>query len=328
MNLESTSSSSPVFIMGIHRSGTTLLQAMLDGHPQLVVNAAETHFFQSFLPKVQGLSDEDKTRLAEQILFATFHSSVYSERYYSHIAYADVWQAFLARLGRSQKHNADYLSAAVLAFGEVSGQFNGKTRYWIEKTPLNELYVGKIFTWWEDAKCIHVIRDPRAVYASLKIRAHRNKRHLSMSAHVHNWQRSARLAQESRDCYGEDRYAIVHYEDLLRSPQDQMRSMADFLEINNHETLLAPTKSGGIYPWKGNSARDRHFGTVDSGYLDAWENDVTQREIDRLEALIGSEMVRNGYQLKTRRRWIAQLGAVRDRASILGRRLKDKHLRR
>ncbi len=36
---------SPVFILGIPRSGTTLIQSLLDGHPQLLVDVADSQFY-------------------------------------------------------------------------------------------------------------------------------------------------------------------------------------------------------------------------------------------------------------------------------------------
>src|SRR5690606_8473506 len=38
----------PVFICGHHRSGTTLLQELLDGHPELLVLPSEGTYFSSF----------------------------------------------------------------------------------------------------------------------------------------------------------------------------------------------------------------------------------------------------------------------------------------
>ena len=38
---------SPIFILGAHKSGTSLLRSLLDGHPDLFVIPLETHIFQA-----------------------------------------------------------------------------------------------------------------------------------------------------------------------------------------------------------------------------------------------------------------------------------------
>ena len=36
----------PIFILGAHKSGTSYLRALLDGHPDLYVVPLEAHYFQ------------------------------------------------------------------------------------------------------------------------------------------------------------------------------------------------------------------------------------------------------------------------------------------
>src|SRR5690606_33444432 len=42
----------------------------------------------------------------------------------------------------------------------------GKPR-WLEKTPGNIAHVDRIWSAWPDAQVLHIVRDPRDVYASL-----------------------------------------------------------------------------------------------------------------------------------------------------------------
>ena len=47
MSQEETKMSRPIFLLGCHKSGTSLLRSLLDGHPDLFVIPIETHFFQA-----------------------------------------------------------------------------------------------------------------------------------------------------------------------------------------------------------------------------------------------------------------------------------------
>ena len=62
----------PVFICGHPKAGTSLLRAVLDSHPQLVVYPEETNFFRRILPRLQGQDLEVQIKLAERNLIHIF----------------------------------------------------------------------------------------------------------------------------------------------------------------------------------------------------------------------------------------------------------------
>jgi hypothetical protein len=50
----------PVFVVGVHRSGTTLLRDLLDGHPALSVLPAEGTWLTSLHPKIRRLPEAER----------------------------------------------------------------------------------------------------------------------------------------------------------------------------------------------------------------------------------------------------------------------------
>src|SRR5690242_3724778 len=44
----------PIFVVGHRKTGTTLVQELLDGHPQLAVLPGESNHFNTFLPRNPG----------------------------------------------------------------------------------------------------------------------------------------------------------------------------------------------------------------------------------------------------------------------------------
>jgi Flp pilus assembly protein TadD len=126
----------PIFVVGLPRSGSTLVERILDSH-SLVSSAGELDCF------ALGIVDAVKQRsgsapIARQDLVALSATLDF------------------AALGR------DYLRRARSAIGGSGGRF-------IDKMPLNYLYCGLIHRALPHAKIVHVVRHPMAVgYAMYK----------------------------------------------------------------------------------------------------------------------------------------------------------------
>jgi hypothetical protein len=283
----------PVFICGAPRSGTSLVKSLLDGHPELVVDPGESRFFIGFLPKARRMTEEQRVALAGEVLLRYYHDEETANyRYVSHIPYASIRKSFLDRLEQSHKHLADYLPAAILAFWEASGQLDERKRYWVEKTPFNELYVEKILSWWKHARFIHIVRDPRDNYAASR---RRDPAHSSVGAFAYVWLRSARLLRENSMRHGEGRYLTLRYEDLVREPKSEMARIVKFLGISDDESLARPTKAAGAHFWAGNSSYGTTFTGIEPSSVNRWRENVAASEIALLETLTAEEMEKQGY---------------------------------
>jgi hypothetical protein len=291
---------SPVFICGLPRTGTTLLLALLDGHPELVVNWGESGFFREFLRQGAHLSGQERLEKAVEILLEPWEpSNVYYESFLSHVSCQRVFELFLRRMSETDGEEADYLTAAVLAYGEASGQLDDQPHRWVEKTPGNEHYARLVFRWWDDPKCIHMIRDPRAVYASFKRRALRKSKPVaSVGAISYVWLRSILALERNLRSYGRERVLPLRYEDLVSDPEHEMGRVADHLGVATHEALLIPTKGAGAVFWKGNAVR-RQYREVSSAALGRWRQELSEGEIALLETLLGTEMTSRGYECQS-----------------------------
>ncbi len=129
---------SPIFIVGMPRTGTTLVERILAGHSE-VTSAGELHDFSSELVKeIQQISHGKpvaKDRIVQTSKGMDF-----------------------ARLGRN------YVNAARQAVGTQNPRF-------IDKLPFNFLYCGLIHRALPGARIIHMVREPMdtcyAVYKTL-----------------------------------------------------------------------------------------------------------------------------------------------------------------
>ena len=147
----------PVFICGHPKSGTSLVRAVLDSHPQLVVYPEETLFFRRFLPQAEDLDLEDQLELAERTIIHIFLWNMddpppdqdgFPDRDYSTISFQDVQRSMENIAKENYRHPGDILYASIIAYGQVNKQIGSGTVHWVEKSPYNEYYADMIFEFW------------------------------------------------------------------------------------------------------------------------------------------------------------------------------------
>jgi hypothetical protein len=292
---------SVTFISGHPKSGTSLIMTLLDSHPQLIVYPEETGFFRRFAWRTVDVPLEDRFRLAEELLFHIFrwdakkpHPSQekFLDRDYSDVPYEAVKTLYYRNIDTFGKAHPDILSAVVLAFGEASGQLTSNTKYWVEKTPHNEYHADKIFAWWPEARCIHIVRDPRDNYASYR----RKHPEWGPEYFAFSWRNSIHRGWRNRAQYGRERYLIIRYEDLVIDLEKTISTVRRFLDIKDDPSLRQPTRNGR--PWGGNSMFGERFDGVSERPLGRYREVLTPKIVKRLEAALFPEMRQLDYQIE------------------------------
>ena len=238
----------PVFVCGAHRSGTTLLHDLLDGHPALAVLPSEASWYGNFRERMARLpADEAASLLGQAWLRRLVNPNNQPPFWLLGRASGAPYVAFARRLlawlpaGPEPRSEAWPLAAVALAYAGHSG---GVTR-WVEKTPGAERHLDRIWVGFPDAKVIHVVRAPRDVAASHKaLIARANDKATGMVPALWALTGSYRIAAHRARRESPARYRIVRYEDLVARREQVMRELADFLAIAPHEALLRPTSAG------------------------------------------------------------------------------------
>jgi len=278
----------PIFICGHPKSGTSLVKSILDSHPQLVVYPEETIFFRRFLPKSSGLNMDQKLELADKYLIHIFtwnlespppNQKGFPDRDYSKIPFENIRQNMRKLVQQNYSHEGDILSAAVLAYGIATELINSDTHYWVEKSPYNEYFAEKIFSWWPEARCIHILRDPRDNFLSYR-RKHPDWRPEFFTS---NWNRSTDAAIQNLKLFGESRYLILRYEDLVQAPEDHLKDLTEYLDIDWSDSLITPTRVGA--QWIGNSMFSDQFLGISDSPVARWRENLSPSDAGIIELM-------------------------------------------
>jgi hypothetical protein len=235
----------PVYVCGVHRSGTTLVRDMLDSHPDLVVLPSEGTFYTNLERKVNNLPEYDRAaflgqewlrRLANPINQPPYWllgcSSNKTSPYIDFARYVLAWWAVVDTDNKAWPH-----LAIALAYASITN--NLTAQYWVDKTPANERYLERIWNETPEAKVIHVIREPLATLASRK----KMEPAISMRNALADLNISFRVAT-NQPPENDTRYLLLRYEDICTDPGQISRQIANFLVIEPDEILNTPTVAG------------------------------------------------------------------------------------
>ncbi len=274
---------SPVFIVGMARSGTSLLQSILNNHPNIVI-PRETGFF--YLLEMYQKKNKVVSFSKEEIeLFWNWYSK---ERRFTYL-----------NLNKNEvKNNIDKINDSKNFKNVFDGvmntclEVNNKVK-WGEKTPGHELYLNKIFEFYPKAKIIFMIRDPRAVYSSLK-NVPWNKQFISVF--VKRWNRSVKKFKEYKL---DDRILLLTYEELVNNVDHNIFEICKFIgeEFDNKmlKNRLNNLKTYDKNTWGCNNeiATTRK---VDSSSIEKWRNNLNKFEVAVIEKFTDKEVFTEFYR--------------------------------
>lgn len=216
-------SDTPFFIVGVHRSGTTLLRYMLSSSPRVYIPPES-----DFIPRFFGRSPHDPLtpRRLERVLHLIF------TRY----RFVREWQGpppDLASFGPGPTPTA-FLDAL---YGRYAAQ-RGAVR-WGDKTPIYTSYLPLLHTLFPQARFIHLIRDGRDVALSMLEKWGRSELHVDIYFAARNWVRRIRQGQATGHDLGPARYLELRYEELTANPEPTLHALCAFLEEDFHPAMLA-----------------------------------------------------------------------------------------
>jgi hypothetical protein len=299
---------SPVFLLGIARSGTTLLQSLLDGHPQLLVDVADSNFYRWYrqyyrwIDRIHTWPDNNKKRaaMAESVMIDHIFNekSHYYRDFLSNISISELKGHFHTLLHSSLGQPADFLEAYFHALGLASGHLTSQTGYWVDKTLSYEYLFYRYLQWWPDAHFIYMVRDPRDVYTSYKKRDIRSDRSVTgIDTLALKWGNSVHTLLNCQGMVAPENCFILRYEDLIQNPQKVMQSIAQFLRIEFLPGLLVPTKGFGKVPWSGNAVSGKKQQGIFQDASNKWLHSLRVQEVSAIEGLLHDEMEAVGYSL-------------------------------
>lgn len=283
-----------LFVVGCPRSGTTLLQRMLDAHPQLAV-ANDTHFIPRALEAVRPRVLEDDGALGDASMLPELVSWV---RGYYRFARMGLDEPSFQQAAVSAHSYREFVSLLYGQLARKRGKELGgeKTPDYVRHLPL----LHRLFPW---ARIIHIIRDGRDVALSIMEWARRNGRQKGpaklalwreqpIAACALWWRWQVRSGRRARSALPEDAYHEVRYEALVADPEGALRSVVSILGLPFSDRMLS-FNDGKVRDQAGLSAKKAWLPPTPG--LRDWRTQMKPTEAELFEALAGDLLSELGY---------------------------------
>jgi hypothetical protein len=293
-----------VLVSQVQRSGGTLINTLLDGHPELHVHPFELHigaptkFDWPVLDLAAG-PDAWLEALSEPALAKLFEDGYrkgYGKRRpetegrsYEPLPFALV-PSFVDHLFRvlcrerevrTQREVIDlYFTALFNAWIDNQG-LREEPKRWVAAFAPRVAWSesrARFFGDYPDGRVIACLRDPRAWYASASTFS---GRYADFYEAMALWRHGAtEIATARRE--EPDRVFVMTYEALVTDPRRSMGELAEWLGISWHPLLLAPTVNR--LPTVSNSSYDDKPTVVSSDSLEAWRRMLSEEVAAAVEA--------------------------------------------
>lgn len=276
-----------VFIVGCPRSGTTVLQRMVDAHPHIAITP-ETHWIARWYERRIGLTPEGL--VTPRLLAKLFAHPRFRE--------LELEPAAVMRLAGngSPAPYVDFMAGVFDLFAERRGKpLSG------DKTPGYVRSISTLHALWPDARFVHIIRDGRDVCLSMLAWRRASKaagRFASwdedpvMTTAVF-WEWNVRLGRERGQALGSALYREVRYEDLVTAPAAECGAICEFLNLPYDDGMVR-FHEGRMRIDPGLDAKDAWL-PVTAGLRD-WRGQMPAGQVERFEAGAGELLEQLGYE--------------------------------
>jgi hypothetical protein len=260
-----------IFVGGAPRSGTSLVQKILDLHPEIYAGPEFDH-----LPAIIHLYERMKEGVenGRQVF------------YYNDESIKEHFSFFIEKLllQKKEKEGVKMLS---------------------EKTPANVLVFDKLKAFFPKAKFLFIVRDPRAIINSMKTVAERGRESgISVSVGndllqdlmiVHKYLKAGDsfFRKNTNDCY------CLYYESLVREPENEIKRICSFLGVKFHPRMLETDKKtdGSELIEQGNETvkawytKDMYDRPINESSVDNWKSRLEKKDVYFIDSFFSNKEV-------------------------------------
>ncbi|HXL09704.1 MAG TPA: sulfotransferase [Candidatus Bathyarchaeia archaeon] len=306
---------SPIFILGPHRSGSTLwhnLIAMSPGvlrltEPWFLSDGRQKDFRYFLKTQVGDLSVDENVDKMVELCFAKKETPGLESAFWRFENTNGARDPELKKeISRRVKKSDRSLRAIARILIEEITRFGGCDRACV-KFPVDVGHIPELLEWFPDCRIMHITRDPRAMAMSktndpsgtaIKVLKHPHLawliRKLTVWFVIAQYRWTARFHVRFKYL---SNYRLFRYEDLLAQPEKVLRELCGFIETDFTEDMLEPQK--GHHEHQPSSLTGKQQKAFDASAAVRWQTVISSFDKWIITVLTKESMKRLDYDPKT-----------------------------
>lgn len=272
-----------ILVSAAMRSGSTLVSNILNAHKDILI--VENFHFQRFIY-------QDGKKLTKNLLKYKVYEmrDRLQLRYNYKINAENVIDSVLKR-GISYKNLYDEL---------IKDQANiNRVKIAGEDSALNWRFIKTFYNFYPNAKIIHLIRDPRSIFASWKKATYQKNDYWGC---IYNTIDCMNYALKYSKILNKKNYLALRFEDILLNPEFFAKKMCSFLNIQFTEDMINPKRWSKLFNNKNaslgwSSIEKKSMDGFYKNRVDAWKKILTDEEINTIQTFMSKNLIQWGYDL-------------------------------
>jgi hypothetical protein len=264
----------PVVVLGVSRSGTTLLKEMLDRHSELAI-PTESYFIPQLWDRHGGRATDE--------LFADL----------GRIARVREWGVTPADV-RARVATGASFSDVIRAVYETYAESKGKQRFG-DKTPAYMQHLDLLERVFPGGQYVHIVRDGRDAalsFVSMRRRPRFNwSRPRGLFDFACAWRHEIEGARRFGATTARGRYLELRYEDLVAEPELRLNEVCAFLALEFEPAMLEyhRREDPALY------ADHPRLAQPPVANVRSWRDEMPPRDAELFEAIAGDVLDDFGY---------------------------------
>lgn len=274
------------FIVGKGRSGTTMLQSILDAHPACII-PLETRFIIHLKSKYRSVSVWTDSRIR------SFYNDLFTDLKFSTLWQVDKHKLLqeLLFLGKE----ADFASLVkVVYLNYLSIYPKSEIKLIGDKNPIYTIFIPQLAEIFPDAKFIHLIRDHRDNISShIRVFPIQDIPFLASKWVFYN-----QLVEDHKR-RNPEQVLTIRYEDLVSDPGANIQRICSFLGITYDPAMLRfheRTNEGLKYiEHFVRKFHDNLYNPINNSKVNTWKKGLSPDQVQAIEVIAGLKAAEYGY---------------------------------
>lgn len=266
------------FVIGKERSGTTLLQVMLNAHPNIVA------------PPESRLIALHYKRFNEIKKWTEKNIDAYCDDLFREVLFRDHWNVNRDALRTdllSVKEVLNYPLVCKVVFYHYA-QKEKDVKMFVDKNPIYYNVLPELKAIFPKALNVNIVRD---YHANIESQRHIASLNLSTADMAYRWLRVSMITEEARRS-APDKWLRIRYEDMVMDAKKTMQEVCQFLGLaynekmtEGHNEKLYPSFYEHKEVEKFKKFHNKLFQPINASYIDSWKDKLTEKEIAIAETI-------------------------------------------